>query len=159
MKETLTRNETFESRNLYIKASGSVKRGNFQSGKCYLEDAVKIAPKNPFYLSLLGLCMAKEGFLSRGKALCSKAVSLAPDTCECYVNLGRVLLEEDRREEARTVFLKAYRIDRRNVEVALELSRMGIRRSPVLPFLSRGNQLNILLGKLRHSFLNWIKRT
>ncbi|MFO7915132.1 MAG: hypothetical protein R6U43_05515 [Candidatus Krumholzibacteriales bacterium] len=159
MKETSIRNETFESRNLYIKASGSVRRGNYQSGKSYLEDAVKIAPENPYYLSLLGLCMAKEGFISRGKSLCSKAVSLAPDKCECYVNLGRVFLEEDLREEARTVFLRAYRIDKRNVDVAMELSRMGIRRPPVIPFLQRGNQLNIFLGKLRHSLLNRIKRT
>jgi len=159
MKETLTEKETFESRNLYIKAAGSVKRGNFRNGISYLREAVKIAPDNPDYLSLLGLCSAKDGDISGGKSLCSRAVSLAPDEAVPYVNLGRVLLEEGRRQEARTVLLKAYRIDRRNVEVALELSHMGIRRNPVLSFLSRSHPLNVYLGRLRHSFLTWLKRS
>jgi Flp pilus assembly protein TadD len=159
MEETLTQNETFESRNLFIKATGSIKRGNFLNAKQYLEEAVKIAPDNPAYLSMLGLCEAKEGDISRGKSLCSRAANIAPDEPMPYVNLGKILLmEKGRRKEARDVLLKAYRIDRRNLEVAMELSRMGIRRAPVLSFLPRQHRLNVIMGKLRHYLLNWIKR-
>ncbi|HMA76397.1 MAG TPA: hypothetical protein VKO43_03710, partial [Candidatus Krumholzibacteriaceae bacterium] len=70
------------------------------------------------------------------------------------VNLGRVLLEDNRKEEARRMFLKAYSMDRADAPAALELSSMGIRRKPVIPFLPRENPLNVFLGKLRHKIVN-----
>jgi hypothetical protein len=67
-----------------------------------------------------------------------------------YVNFGRVLLERGERMKARDQFMKAYRLDNTNAPAALELSRMGVRKKPVIPFLSRNNPLNVYFGKLRH---------
>jgi hypothetical protein len=50
----------------------------------------------------------------------------------------------------RDYFTKAYRMDNTNAPAALELSRMGVRKKPVIPFLGRNHPLNKYLGKLRH---------
>jgi len=81
--------------------------------------------------------------------MCRRAIKLSPLVPILFVNLGRVLVESGRRKEARECFMRAYEIDNTNAPAALELSKMGIRRRPVLPFLSRNNPLNIYLGKLR----------
>ncbi len=88
----------------------------------------------------------------KGEKMCRMALQLAG--CDrdpmLYVNLGRVLLDGGDRMGARDNFMKAYRKDNTNAPAALELSRMGVRKKPVLPFLGRNNSLNKHLGKLRH---------
>ncbi len=157
-QQTLKENETFESRDLFIKARESIKRGNYRSGRSYLEKAVKIAPANPTYLSYLGLCLAMEGCPRKGRSSCARAVKISSSEPVVYVNLGRVLLEEGRKREARDMFLRAYRMDQTDAAAALELSGMGIRRNPVLNALDRSHPINIYLGKIRHRILNWLHR-
>ncbi|MCD6378991.1 hypothetical protein J7M07_00920, partial [bacterium] len=146
--------ETYESKDFFLKASENIKRGNYSGGKEYLERAVKIAPDNPLYLSFLGVCTAMQGDRIKGKSLCAEALKRSSSEPILYVNLGRVLLEDGKRNEARRMFLKAYWMDRTNAAAALELSGMGIRRNQVIHFLSRNNPVNIFLGKLRYRILN-----
>jgi Tfp pilus assembly protein PilF len=148
-----TEKETFESRELYAVAEASVKRGNYRRAAALLNDALKISPENPSYLSMLGYCIGIQGNLVAAEKMCRKAVRLAPMNPIVYVNLGRVLLEQGRRKEAREVLMHAYRLDNTNAPAALELSRMGVRRKPVIPFLNRNNPLNYLMGRLRHWIL------
>ncbi|MDZ7861046.1 MAG: hypothetical protein U5O15_10365 [Candidatus Krumholzibacteriota bacterium] len=154
MVQATQEKETYESRNYFLKARESIKRGNHSGAREYLEKAVKIAPDNPFYLSYLGLCTAVEGDVVKGKSLCAEAVRSLSTEPILYVNLGRVLLKDNRKDEARRMFLKGYSMDRSNAPAALELSSMGIRRKPVIPFLPRQNPLNVFLGKLRHKIGN-----
>ncbi|HSG26982.1 MAG TPA: hypothetical protein VLA34_00780, partial [Candidatus Krumholzibacterium sp.] len=67
----------------------------------------------------------------------------------------KVLLEQKDRQNARICFETAYKIDNTNAPAALELSRMGVRKKPVLSFLHRNHPLNIRLGKLRHRYRVW----
>jgi Tfp pilus assembly protein PilF len=88
----------------------------------------------------------------KGEKMCRAALNLAGRDRDpmLYVNLGRVLLDRGDRMKAREYFMKAYRKDNTSAPAALELSRMGVRKKPVFPFLARNNPLNIYLGKLRH---------
>ena len=142
--------ETFESRKYYRSAEASIKRGNYRRAAALLNDALKISPENPTYLSMLGYCIGIQGNLVAAEKMCRKAIVQAPRDPNVYVNLGRVLTEQDRRMEAREALMHAYRLDNTHAPAALELSRMGVRRKPVIPFLGRNHPFNCYLGRLRH---------
>lgn len=149
--------ENFESRELFQKAKASIQRNNYKRAASLLKEALKIAPGNPNYLSFMGLCQGMKGSLREGEILCRKAVTLAPLSPIILVNLGRVLLEQGNRQEARRAYLRAYEIDDTHPAAALELSRMGVRRKPIIRFLGRSHPLNICLGRVRHRILIRIK--
>lgn len=143
--------ETFESREIFSKAEMFIKKGDYAKATILLNEALKISPTNSLYISHLGLCIGMQGNMIAGEHMCRKAISLSPFVPIHFVNLGRVLLKENRRQEAREAFVRAYELDNTNAPAALELSRMGIRKRPVLPFLSRNHPLNVFLGKVRHN--------
>jgi len=147
---------TFESRELFNRAELLIRKGEYARATILLNEAIKIAPSNATYLSHLGLCIGMQGNLPVGEGMCRKAINMEPFEPIHFVNLGRVLLEQGRRKEAREAFTRAYALDNTNAPAALELSRMGIRRRPVLPFLPRNHPLNVRLGKLRHRLLRMI---
>lgn len=146
-------NETFESRELYAKAEAHIRRNNFGKALTLLREALKIAPDNPRYASSMGLCIAMQGDHAEGERLCRSAIAAAgQDRMDpiLLVNLGRICLKRGDRQNARDYLLKAYQLDPTHPATALELSSMGVRRKPVLPFLGRNHPLNIRLGKLRY---------
>ncbi|HVO76915.1 MAG TPA: tetratricopeptide repeat protein [Candidatus Bathyarchaeia archaeon] len=149
------RNETFESQDLFRRAEACIVRRNYEKASVLLADAVKISSENPTYTSYYGLCIGMLGDLAEAEKLCRKAAKLNPANPIILVNLGRILLEEGMRKEARTCFSRAYELDNTSSAAALELSGMGVRRQPVIPFLARTNPLNCFLGKLRHRLLGY----
>ena len=144
--------DTFESREFYIKAEANIRRNNHGEALKLLEQALKISPEHPVYLSTMGLCESMMGDPAKGEKMCRMALQVAGRDRDpmLYVNLGRVLLERGDRMSARDNFMKAYRKDNTNAPAALELSRMGVRKKPPLPFLGRNHPVNKYLGKLRH---------
>jgi len=144
--------DTFESREFYVKAEANIRRNNYGEALKLLEQALKISPEHPVYLSTMGLCESMMGDPEKGEKMCRMALQVAGRDRDpmLYVNLGRVVLELGQRMKAREYFTKAYRMDNTNAPAALELSRMGVRKKPVIPFLDRNNPLNKYLGKVRH---------
>jgi Flp pilus assembly protein TadD len=151
------KNETFESQELFRRAEVNIQRRNFDKAKELLEEALKISPENPTYLSYQGLCIGMLGDLTEAQKLCQKAAKLSPVSPIILVNLGRILLAQGRRKEARDQFSRAYDIDNTSSAAALELSGMGVRRPPVIGFLPRNNPLNKHLGKMRHRVIGYKK--
>jgi tetratricopeptide (TPR) repeat protein len=101
------------------------------------------------YLSWYGLCLAREGNQGReGAELCRQAIGLEFFNADLCWNYGNVLILLDRRKDAFQAFLKGLSVQRNHQGILRELGRMGWRRRPVLPFLARGNPLNVALGKL-----------
>ena len=149
------RDETFESQDLFRRAEACIMRRNYDKAEALLADALRISPDNATYISYHGLCVGMLGDLSHAEELCRKAAKLSPMDPIVLVNHGRILLEEGLRKEARALFSRAYEIDDTNAAAALELSGMGVRRQPVVPFLPRNNPLNFFLGKLRHRILGY----
>jgi tetratricopeptide (TPR) repeat protein len=125
---TVMEMDTFESRDLYRRAEIQINRGRFREASALLTHALKISPDNPIYVSHLGYCIGMLGNIEGGE-------------------------ETGRRQEARKLFTQAYRIDNTHSPAALELSRLGVRKQPVLPFFDRGNILNKYLGMLRHRLM------
>jgi tetratricopeptide (TPR) repeat protein len=149
------RNETFESQDLFRRAEACIVRRNFDKAEELLGEALKISPENPVYMSYYGLCVGMRGDLSGAEKLCRRAAKLNPASPIILVNLGRILLDEGYRKDARDLFARAYEIDNTNSPAALELSGMGVRRQPVVRFLGRQHPINVALGRLRHRLLGY----
>lgn len=123
--------------------------------------ASEIYPDHPIILSYCGWLQAvvdKE--YKSGLADCRKAFVLFktsdPQTAErvyphLYLNLGRTFLVTGRKKDAVENFQKGLKYDRSNAELKKEMKLLGTRKKPPLPFLSRSNLFNIIIGKLFHS--------
>ena len=111
-----------------------------------------IAKPQARYISYYGLCLALEKHrLHEGISLCREALQREfynPDLC---CNLGRLLVMAGKRREAFSVLCKGYRLQPNHRGLAMELNGLGRRRPPVLPFLSRGNPINVILGRMRNA--------
>ncbi|HMK49152.1 MAG TPA: tetratricopeptide repeat protein [Thermodesulfovibrionales bacterium] len=67
-----------------------------------------------------------------------------------YLNLGKAYLVSGRKKEAITAFRNGLRIDPESKDLLKEMKRLGVRKNPPFPFLSRSNSLNKYLGKILH---------
>lgn len=103
------------------------------------------------YYSYLGLATAVVKKQHRaGARLCEVAIRRHPCEIDNYVNLVRLRLMTGESGQA-------WRALRRGLALAPEDPRLCelledefSRRRPVMPFLRRGNPINVLLGRIRH---------
>lgn len=102
-------------------------------------------------LSLMGFTLAHEsGQVARGIELCLKAIARNPENSDHYYHLGRIYLMAGNREQAIRVFRRGLKV-RRDERIMDELRRLGVRKPPPFPSLSRSHPLNRMTGKLLHS--------
>ncbi len=102
------------------------------------------------YLSYYGLCLGLErGDLREALRFCREAVTLEGYNADVRCNLGRVLVRAGRRKEAYINFVRGLRVEPCHPTILRGIRQMGVRRRPVVPFLSRTNPLNVLLGRMR----------
>ena len=120
------------------------------SGAVEIEKRISDEVTQARYLSYYGLCVSLTGG-SRHEALrsCRMAAKLEGFRPEICWNLGRVLLDAGKRREAYQALHWGLRMEPKHKGIKQELSRMGVCRQPVLPFLSRVNKLNVFLGRFR----------
>jgi tetratricopeptide (TPR) repeat protein len=103
--------------------------------------------QTPRAVSYLAYCRAKaEGKFKDSIALCMEALKDEPKNSDIYLNLGRVHLMAGQRKSAIRAFDLGLRYGR-NPQIENELSLIGRRKAPPLPFLPRSNPLNKLLVK------------
>ena len=84
-----------------------------------------------------------------GLRCCREAVSQEGYNPDIRSNLGRVLLHAGRRAEAHRCFVRSLALGGDHPPIRSALRSMGIRTRPALPFLPRGNPINVFLGRLR----------
>jgi tetratricopeptide (TPR) repeat protein len=109
---------------------------------------------NPYYLSFLGLSIARaQRKWDQASELCEIAVQLKPAEIQFHLNLGEVYASAGLREKALDKLDDA--IERFGEDARLKQARSKVlnRRSPLLPFFGREHFLNRELGKLRHRTL------
>jgi tetratricopeptide (TPR) repeat protein len=130
--------------------------GHWKEGLAYFEAAVaierkaRVMPPQARYLSYYGLCLAiASRQFHTGVRLCREAVAMERYNPDMEWNLGRVLLAGRRRKEAYSAFIRGLRQQPSHAGIRREIHRMGFRRRPVLPFLSRRNPINVFLGRRR----------
>lgn len=118
-------------------------------------------PDHPYILSYYGWLQAVvDKKYQSGLAACSKAFVLFKtsdsETAEkvypvLYLNLGRTFLVAGKKKDAFENFQKGLKYNRSNAELKKEMKLLGMRKKPPLPFLSRSNPLNIIIGRLFHA--------
>lgn len=142
--------QTHESHVMFKRGLELMTRNHLRDAMTHFEAALQISPDNALYLSHCGLCVAlyNEDF-DLAMKLCKRAIRLDPRDTTIRVNLGKVHRLRGDNARAHETFLRAWKDNRSHPLPAAELTRMGVRRPPVLPFLSRSNWLNIRLGRLR----------
>jgi tetratricopeptide (TPR) repeat protein len=126
-----------------------------------LVQALKIFPDEPFLLSYYG-CL--EAIIDRnysyGIETCLRAIEQLDETTPFgqeifypifYLNLGRAYLAAKKKNEATEAFKKGLSFDAENRDLLWEMTKLGMRRKPLIPYLKRSNPINKYIGMLLHS--------
>lgn len=122
---------------------------NFVVAHKLFQQAFNEYPSSPKINSWLGLTTAiVENKVAAGLQLCMKAIASDIPDALFYRNLGKIYLLKKDKRSAIGAFAKGLQIDKGNKYILKEWKVLGFRRRPVIPFLSRDNALNKLLGKL-----------
>lgn len=127
------------------------RKGEWDQGLFFLGKIAETGGTMPgLFYSYLGYGIARcQNRLDEGMKLCRHSIKVEFYQPENYLNLARTcLLRHDRAGAVRAV-RGGLKVDRNNTELLVLYRELGIRRLPVLPFLSRSNPLNRLLGALR----------
>ncbi len=123
----------------------------------HMRRAVELEKHNPYYLSYLGLSLARaERKWAEAEELCNTAVKMKRDHPQLYLNLAEVYVTAGRREDAVEILSRGLNYARRDARLNRALSKLAVRRPPVIRFLNRQHFLNRNLGKLRHRALNYL---
>ncbi|HXN73714.1 MAG TPA: tetratricopeptide repeat protein [Candidatus Acidoferrales bacterium] len=131
-----------------------LKNGYAQTALAPLRRAFECEKRNPYYLSFLGLAIARaERKWDRAAELCEIAVQLKRQEVQFHLNLAEVYQLASRRTKAMEALDAALELFSNDQRLKRARSRIEKRRSPVISFLDRDNVLNKHLGKLRHRAL------
>jgi Flp pilus assembly protein TadD len=115
------------------------------------ERAHRRDPREPRAMSWYGVTLVLvERNSNLGVLLCDQAVRLAGPGAELLLNQARVHLALNQRDRAVRPILRGLELDPDDPRLQCARDALGTRRPPVLPFLSRNNPLNRVLGRLRH---------
>ena len=132
------------------------RRGDWNAGLQYLGKVTQTEDANlglpGLFYSYLGYGIAlRDRRIREGLRLCKHSIEVELFEAENYLNLARTcLLARDRRGAVKAV-RAGLKVDRGNQKLLALQKEMGVRSSPVIPFLDRSNPLNVLLGRLRHT--------
>lgn len=127
--------------------------GNPLAALSYFEKAYSLDNSNLVCHSYIALLMATErGQLQKAIAIIEESIRRSPEEAMLYLNLGKLYLKANRKEDAIQVIRKGMGYCNLPEGAAL-LDSLGTRKKPVFPFLSRDHLLNkyvgILLKKLK----------
>jgi tetratricopeptide (TPR) repeat protein len=124
-----------------------------------LKRAFECEKQNPYYLSFLGLSIARaEREWDQAAELCELAIQRKRGEIQFHLNLADVYAAAGLRGHALYTLDKALESLGEDRRLRLARSKIAKRRIPVLPFLARENFLNRKLGKLRHRVLKRLGR-
>ncbi len=126
------------------------------SAHAAFERAHRRDSRDPVARSWYGLTLVLvEKNSNLGVALCEEALRVAGADPELLLNQARVHLALRQRERAARAIVRGLELWPDDPRLAAARDALGVRRPPVIPFLSRDNPLNHLLGRLRY---RWARR-
>jgi tetratricopeptide (TPR) repeat protein len=136
-----------EAREQYQKGLKAIEQGKILEALALVEKALIKEPENPRYQSLFGLCISKErGQITEAIDICERSLKAEPDFIEHYIYLGQVYKRAGLSRDAIDVIRKGLKIDRKHPGLIAEIETFGLRKNPVISYLSRNNVLNKYLG-------------
>jgi hypothetical protein len=130
--------------------------GDWSRGLAILADLVKergLSESVPgVAYSFLGYGIARyQRQVKEGLRLCQHAVKTQFYHPDCHLNLARVQVLAKNRKAAVAAIAQGLALDPRNAALRSLQHEIGVRKKPVVAFLSRSNPVNRTLGKLRKS--------
>ncbi|OHB25627.1 MAG: hypothetical protein A2X84_05395 [Desulfuromonadaceae bacterium GWC2_58_13] len=132
---------------LIAKGLSALEEGHALVAAMHFEAAAKIN-RTPTVASCLGYCLAKEyQQFQMGSSMCVSALKQEPDNALHYLNLARIQDLAGQRQKALATLRKGLR-QKGHHQIVAELRRLGLRKSPIFPHLSRDNPLNKYGGKI-----------
>jgi len=115
------------------------------------ERAHRADPREPRAMSWYGVTLVLvERNSNLGVLLCDQALRLSGPDPELLLNGARVHLALNQRERAVRHLARGLELFPGEPRLTAAWDALGRRSRPVIPFLPRGNPLNIWLGRLRH---------
>ena len=134
-----------EVERLFMKGVEALDQDNTLSALFYFEKALDIED-SPIINSSFAFCIAKErGQLSKAISLCEEAIKKDPESSIHYLNLGRIYLLSNKREDAIKIFREGLNYEA-NQKIVDDLNKLGTRQFPVISFLKRSSLINKYLG-------------
>jgi len=127
-----------------------VERGALDQAQMIFAGYLERHPESSVSLSYAGLlaCM-KDRQASKGLQFCQEAVRRDPGEALCHLNLSKIYFTVGDRYQCVRSLHRGLKIRSPYRPLLMGFYRtIGLRRKPVLPFLSRNNVLNNLLGRL-----------
>lgn len=92
--------------------------------------------------------VAYLGDLKEAAEICFRALALDRRNADAYSALARVYVLSGHRRKAIESLDRGFAIAPRHPGLRALRDEIGVRRNPMIPFLSRDNRFNILLGKV-----------
>ncbi len=114
-----------------------------------LDDADNNDPQFDRYQSYTGLCQVLLGE-KEGISLCRKSAATNTPQIENMCNLALAELQLNKRSNAIDAIQKGIKLDPKNSQLKKLNSRLDTRRKPFIPFISRDNFINIMVGKITY---------
>lgn len=149
--------ENLDNNEIAWRGIRACRRGAHQEGLKYLKLAANAAGREGGVLpglaySHMGYSLALcEGNKREAVALCRHSIKVEFFRPENYLNLARTYLLLGNRRGAVRAVDQGLTVDPADEGLQRLQHDLGLRRPPVLSFLSRSNPLNRLLGRIRHS--------
>jgi Flp pilus assembly protein TadD len=120
------------------------------------ERAHRRAPGDPRYMSWYGVTLVLvERNWNLGVVLCEQALRQSGPDPDLLLNQARVHVALNQRERAVRAILRGLELWPQDARLAAARDAIGTRRQPVIPFLSRNNPVNRVLGRIRY---RWSRR-
>ena len=151
MMETMTLpTNNHEANRLFQEAEVRLRSHRTEDATVLLQRALEIDAEHAQSLSLFGLCLANRGLeFKRALQCCRRAIRHDPRSIDFHLNIAKVYKLMGDHQSAYKVLLRVWRGNPHDAQAACELARMGVRKQPPLPFLSRSHACNRFLGRLR----------
>lgn len=127
--------------------------GDHDLARRTLAEAFEAATGDPEVMSSYGLALVLDGVdWMRGVELCEAAVRKAGGATPPALrwNLARAYMGTQYRMQALEALRKLAAVAPNHAGLGAAFESLGVRRKPVVPFLSRSNSLNKYLGFARH---------
>lgn len=107
------------------------------------------SPKTPAEVSFIALAEAATKQTYRSSInKCIRALEIWPTNVDIYLNLSTILFLAGRRDLASLKLLRGLTYHPEHEGLKKLHKKLGVRRQPVLTFLSRNNSVNIIAGKI-----------
>jgi len=136
-----------EATRLFDKGLALIKRGYPAEAMECLEQVISLGHKSSACYSWLGVAMARSKWdMAKAEEFCKMAVKKDFYVPQYYINLAEVYQLKGNKAKAIKTLEAGLKLDSENKAILKELYKFGARKPPLIPFLSRGNAINKLLG-------------